>query len=51
VKQLRPIYEGKNQRAIDSYFGQALSKVALGKMNASQAWDDAIKNITKNVKN
>lgn len=51
VKLLKPIYEGKNQRSIDSYFGQSLSKVALGKMNASQAWADAIKNIKKNVKN
>lgn len=50
VKQLKPIYEGKYQRSIDSYFGQSLAKVALGKMTASQAWDDAIANIQKNVK-
>jgi len=51
VRQLRPIFEGKNQRAIDNYFGQALAKVAVGKMTASAAWDDAIKQISKNIKN
>lgn len=51
AKKLKPIYEGKNQRAIDNYFGQSLSKVALGKLTASNAWADAISNIKKNVKN
>ena len=51
ARQLRPIYEGKNQRAIDNYFGQALAKVAVGKMTASAAWSDAIAQISKNIKN
>ena len=51
AKQLRPIFEGKNQRAIDNYFGQALAKVAVGKMTASAAWADAIAQISKNIKN
>jgi cellobiose transport system substrate-binding protein len=50
VKKLRPIFEGKNQRAIDNYFGQALAKVAVGKMSASLAWEDAIKQIKKNIR-
>ncbi len=51
VQRLRPIYEGKNQRAIDNYFGQSLAKVALGKMTASQAWSDALSNIRHNITN
>jgi cellobiose transport system substrate-binding protein len=51
AKQLRPIFEGKNQRAIDNYFGQALAKVAVGKMTASAAWADAVAQISKNIKN
>ena len=51
ARQLRPIFEGKNQRAIDNYFGQALAKVAVGKMTASAAWTDAISQIDKNIKN
>ena len=51
ARQLRPIFEGKNQRAIDNYFGQALAKVAVGKMTASAAWSDAIAQISKNIKN
>lgn len=50
ARQLRPIYEGKNQRAIDNYFGQALAKVAVGKMTASAAWADAIGQIKKNIR-
>jgi cellobiose transport system substrate-binding protein len=50
ARQLRPIYEGKNQRAIDNYFGQALAKVAVGKMTASAAWSDAIGQIKKNIR-
>lgn len=51
ARQLRPIFEGKNQRAIDNYFGQALAKVAVGKMTASAAWSDAITQISKNIRN
>jgi cellobiose transport system substrate-binding protein len=51
ARQLRPIFEGKNQRAIDNYFGQALAKVAVGKMTASAAWSDAIAQIDKNIRN
>jgi len=51
ARQLRPIFEGKNQRAIDNYFGQALAKVAVGKMTASAAWSDAISQISKNIRN
>lgn len=51
ARQLRPIFEGKNQRAIDNYFGQALAKVAVGKMTASNAWADALAQIGKNIKN
>lgn len=51
VRQLHPIFEGKNQRAIDNYFGQSLAKVAIGKMTASAAWTDAITNIQHNVRN
>ena len=51
ARQLRPIFEGKNQRAIDNYFGQALAKVAVGKMTASAAWSDAIAQISKNIRN
>ena len=51
VRQLHPIYEGKNQRAIDNYFGQALAKVAVGKMTASAAWSDALNQISHNITN
>ncbi|MFM2238052.1 MAG: hypothetical protein RL389_399 [Actinomycetota bacterium] len=50
AKKLRPIFDGKNQRAIDNYFGQSLAKVAVGKATAAVAWKDAIDQISKNIK-
>ena len=40
--KLKPIFEGKKQRAIDNIFGQALSRVALKKQTAAAAWQQAM---------
>ncbi|MEO0024103.1 MAG: hypothetical protein RL196_544 [Actinomycetota bacterium] len=45
VQKLKPIYEGKKQRAIDNIIGQALSRVGLKKQSAAAAWTQALKEI------
>ena len=47
--QLKPIFEGKKQRAIDNIFGQALSRVAIGKQTPAAAWQQALSEIKKSV--
>ena len=49
VQKLKPIYEGKKQRAIDNIIGQALSRVGLKKQNAASAWTQALKEIKSAV--
>jgi cellobiose transport system substrate-binding protein len=47
--KLKPIFEGKKQRAIDNIFGQALSRVAIGKQTPAAAWQQALSEIKKSV--
>jgi len=49
VQQLKPIYEGKKQRAIDNIIGQALSRVGLKKQTAAAAWTQAMNEIKNAV--
>jgi cellobiose transport system substrate-binding protein len=49
VSQLKPIFEGKKQRAIDSAFGNALARVAAGKQKAKAAWKKALAEIATAV--
>jgi cellobiose transport system substrate-binding protein len=46
---LKPIFEGRKQRAIDNIFGQALSRIALKKQTASAGWKQALAEIKKTV--
>jgi cellobiose transport system substrate-binding protein len=45
VKKLKPIFEGKRQRAIDQAFGNALARVAAKKQTPAKAWEQALKDI------
>jgi cellobiose transport system substrate-binding protein len=45
VKKLKPIFEGKRQRAIDQAFGNALARVAAKKQTPAKAWAQALKDI------
>jgi len=49
VQTLKPIYEGKKQRAIDNIIGQALSRVGLKKQSAAAAWTQALNEIKNAV--
>jgi cellobiose transport system substrate-binding protein len=49
VQTLKPIYEGKKQRAIDNIIGQALSRVGLKKQSAAAAWTQAMNEIKNAV--
>jgi cellobiose transport system substrate-binding protein len=49
VQTLKPIYEGKKQRAIDNIIGQALSRVGLKKQSAASAWTQAMNEIKSAV--
>lgn len=46
---LKPIFTGRKDRAIENIFGQALSRVALGKQTASTAWAQALSEIKNAV--
>ena len=45
VQTLKPIFEGKKERAIDNIFGQALSRVGLKKQSPAAAWQQALNEI------
>lgn len=45
AKKLKPIFEGKKQRAIDQAFGNALARVAAKKQTRVKAWAQALKEI------
>ena len=49
VSKLKPIFEGKKQRAIDSAFGNALARIAAGKQKANAAWKKALAEIATAV--
>ena len=49
VSKLKPIFEGKKQRAIDSAFGNALARIAAGKQKPAAAWKKALAEIATAV--
>lgn len=49
VKKLKPLFEGKKQRAIDAAFGNALARVAANKMTPQASWDKAMSEIKSAV--
>jgi cellobiose transport system substrate-binding protein len=51
VLKLKPIFEGEQQRKIDSTFGDALSRVAGKKMTSEKSYALAISDIDKLFKN
>jgi cellobiose transport system substrate-binding protein len=46
---LKPIALGTKDRTIDNTFGQALSRVMLGKQSSSAAWGQALSDIKRAV--
>jgi cellobiose transport system substrate-binding protein len=51
VSQLKPIFEGKLQRAIDQAIGAGLGRVAAKKMDAKKSWAQVLADLKKVVNN
>jgi cellobiose transport system substrate-binding protein len=51
VSKLKPIFEGKLQRAIDQEIGSGLARVAAKKQTPEKSWADVLKAIKKVVMN
>ena len=51
VKKLKPIFEGKLQRAIDQAIGAGLGRVAAKKMDAKKSWAQVLTDLNKVVNN
>jgi len=51
VMQLKPIFEGKLQRAIDQAIGAGLGRVAAKKMDAKKSWAQVLSDLKKVVNN
>ena len=51
VSQLKPIFEGKLQRAIDQAIGAGLGRVAAKKMDAKKSWAQVLTDLKKVVNN
>jgi len=49
VTKLKPIFEGKLQRAIDQAFGAGLGRVAAKKMTSAKSWEQVMKDLQKVV--
>ena len=49
VRKLKPLFEGKKQRAIDAAFGNALARVAAKKMAPAASWTKAMTEIKSAV--
>jgi hypothetical protein len=48
---VKPIFEGKLQRAIDQAIGAGLGRVAAKKMTAKKSWDQVLVDIKKVITN
>jgi len=48
---LKPIFEGKLQRAIDQAIGAGLGRVAAKKMDAKKSWAQVLADLKKVVNN
>lgn len=51
IVKLKPIFEGKLQRAIDTAFGAGLSRVAAKKMTSAKSWAQVMADLKKVVSN
>jgi cellobiose transport system substrate-binding protein len=51
VSKVKPIFEGKLQRAIDQAIGAGLGRVAAKKMTAKKSWDQVLVDIKKVITN
>jgi cellobiose transport system substrate-binding protein len=51
IVQLKPIFEGKLERAIDTAFGAGLSRVAAKKMSPAKSWAQVMSDLQKVVSN
>ena len=51
VSKVKPIFEGKLQRAIDQAIGAGLGRVAAKKMTAKKSWDQVLADIKKVITN
>lgn len=51
VQTLKPIFEGKLQRAIDTAIGAGLGRVAAKKMTAEKSWAQVLSDLKKVVNN
>ena len=51
VSKLKPIFEGKLQRAIDQAIGAGLGRVAAKKMDAKKSWAQVLTDLKKVVNN
>ena len=51
VKKVKPIFEGKLQRAIDQAIGAGLGRVAAKKMDAKKSWAQVLADIKKVITN
>ena len=51
VQKLKPIFEGKLQRAIDQAIGAGLGRVSAKKMTAAKSWAQVLSDLKKVVKN
>ena len=51
VAKVKPIFEGKLQRAIDQAIGAGLGRVAAKKMDAKKSWAQVLADIKKVITN
>ena len=51
VLQIKPIFEGKLQRAIDQAIGAGLGRVAAKKMDSKKSWEQVLVDLKKVVNN
>ena len=51
VSKVKPIFEGKLQRAIDQAIGAGLGRVAAKKMTAAKSWAQVLVDIKKVITN
>lgn len=51
IQNLKPIFEGKLQRAIDQAIGAGLGRVAAGKMDSTKSWQQVLTDLKKVINN
>ncbi len=51
VKALKPVYNGPQQRVIDTAFSNTMDEVEFGDLSPDEAWDEALKTVETALKN